>query len=352
LIEAARQLSQRVGVVGACRSLRVSRASYYRKINPIEEALDTVKTALLRAGEKRALKSSEQSEVVELLNSSRFVDQAPREVFAALLDEGRYLCSVSTMYRLLVKAGEVKERRDQLRHPAYSRPELVARGPNEVWSWDITKLLGPVKWVYYYLYVMIDIYSRYVVGWMVANKESGVLAERLIEESLRKQEVEARQLVIHSDRGAPMKSKPVAMLLADLGVTKSHSRPRVSNDNPYSESQFKTLKYSPEFPARFGSLEDARGFSGRFFGWYNQHHHHSGIGLLTPEVVHYGKASEVIAARQRVLEEAYQRHPERFPRGVPRAPELPKEVWINRPGSDSSSGELLTKFDNQVSHFY
>lgn len=330
----------------------MSRASYYRKRNPIEEALDTDKAALWRAGQRRALKAEEQSEVVELLNSSRFVDQAPREVFATLLDEGKYLCSVSTMYRLLAKAGEVKERRDQLRHTAYSKPELVARGPNEVWSWDITKLLGPVKWVYFYLYVMMDIYSRYVVGWMVANKESGVLAERLIEESLRKQEVEARQLVIHSDRGGPMKSKPVAMLLADLGVTKSHSRPRVSNDNPYSESQFKTLKYSPEFPDRFGSLEDARGFCCRFFGWYNQRHHHSGIGLLTPEEVHYGKAAAVIEARQQVLWRAYENHPERFPRGRPKVPELPKEVWINRPCEEGSSGELLTKFDDQVSHFY
>jgi putative transposase len=219
LIEAARQLSQRVAVAQACRSLRVARASYYRKINPRQEPLDTDKTALWRAGEKRALKAEEQSEVVELLNSSRFVDQAPREVFAALLDEGKYLCSVSTMYRMLRAAGEVKERRDQIKHPPYSKPQLVARGPNEVWSWDITKLLGPVKWVYFYLYVILDIYSRYVVGWMVASKESGVLAERLIEESLRKQGVEAGQLVIHSDRGGAMKSKPVAMLLADLGET-------------------------------------------------------------------------------------------------------------------------------------
>jgi putative transposase len=222
--------------------LTVSRASYYRKNKPRQESLDRQKRALPRAGHLRALNSEEQSEVVELLNSPRFLDQAPREVYATLIDEGRYLCSVSTMYRVLAQAGEVKERRDQLRHPTYSKPELVARGPNEVWSWDITKLLGPVKWVYFYLYVMIDIYSRYVVGWMVANKESGLLAERLIEESYRKQEVGAGQLVIHSDRGGPMKSKPVAMLLADLGVTKSHSRPRVSNDNPYSESQFKTLK--------------------------------------------------------------------------------------------------------------
>jgi putative transposase len=330
----------------------VSRASYYRNSNPIKEALDTDKTALGRAGELRALNSEEQSEVVELLNSTRFVDQAPREVFATLLDEGQYLCSVSTMYRLLAAASQVKERRDQLRHPSYKKPELVARKPNEVWSWDITKLLGPWKWTYFYLYVILDIYSRYVVGWMVASCESAALAERLIEESYRKQMIEPGQLVIHADRGSSMKSKPVAMLLADLGVTKSHSRPRVSNDNPYSESQFKTLKYRPEFPDRFGSIESARGYCREFFGWYNQQHHHTGIGLMTPEVVHYGRAAEVIEARQQVLMRAYQEHPERFPQGMPKAPELPKEVWINRPEQAISSEELLTKFDEQVSHFY
>ena len=234
------------------------------------------------------LSPEERQKVLDLLHTDRFVDQSPREVYATLLDEGTYLCSVRSMYRVLDEQGEVRERRDQLRHPVYQPPELLATGPNQVWSWDITKLKGPVKWTYYYLYVLLDIFSRYVVGWMVAHREQASLARKLIEETCEKQTIEPGQLLVHSDRGPSMSSKPVALLLADLGVTKSHSRPHVSNDNPYSESQFKTLKYRPEFPERFGSMEDARGFCQTFFPWYNTEHHHSGIGFLTPEQVHYG----------------------------------------------------------------
>jgi len=269
--------------------------------------------------------------VLDILHQERFVDKAPREVYATLLDEGAYLCSPSTMYRLLNQEGEVKERRNQLRHPPYRKPELLATGPNQVWSWDITKLLGPVKWTYFYLYVILDIYSRYAVGWMVALRESAALAERLIRGTCDKQGIVPGLLTIHADRGSSMKSKPVALLLADLGVTKTHSRPHVSNDNPFSESQFKTLKYRPDFPKRFGSLEDSRIFCRTFFDWYNTEHRHNGISLLTPEMVHYGLADSVIASRQEVLQAAYALHPERFVRKVPAALPLPEAVWINPP---------------------
>lgn len=259
------------------------------------------------------------------------MDKAPAEVYAALLDEGTYLCSIRTMYRILHAAHEVRERRQQLQHPVYVKPELLATGPNQVWSWDITKLKGPGKWQYYSLYVIMDIFSRYVVGWMVAEREAAILAERLIADSLHKQHIQPGQLVIHADRGASMRSKPVALLLADLGVTKTHSRPHTSNDNPYSEAQFKTLKYRPDFPDRFGSLEDARSFCRTFFRWYNQEHYHTGIALLPPAVVHYGLAEQVIQERSQVLAAAYQEHPERFVRKPPTPIALPQAAWINRP---------------------
>jgi putative transposase len=258
------------------------------------------------------LSEAERGEVLEMLHQERFMDKAPAAVYATLLDEGKYLCSMRTMYRILEAAGEVRERRDQLRHPHYSAPQLLATGPNQVWSWDITKLLGPVKWSYFYLFVILDIFSRYVVGWMIAHRESATLAERLIRETCEKQSIEPGQLTIHADRGSSMTSKPVALLLADLGITKTHSRPHVSDDNPYSESQFKTLKYRPEFPERFGSIEDTRAFCQRFFPWYNREHRHSGIGLLTPEIVHYGKAELATTARESVLAAAFSAHPERF----------------------------------------
>lgn len=265
------------------------------------------------------------------LHSERFADASPAAVYATLLDEGTYLASQRTMYRLLTANAEVRERRNQLRHPAYARPELLATGPRELFSWDITKLRGPAKWTYYHLYVILDVFSRYVPGWMVATRESAVLAEQLIAETVEKEGIEPGQLVIHADRGSSMRSKPVALLLADLGVERTHSRPHVSNDNPFSESQFRTLKYRPAFPARFGSLEDARSFCSEFFTWYNGEHRHSGIGLLTPAVVHAGLAAEVTAARAVTLSRAYEAHPERFVRHPPRPPQVPTAVWINPP---------------------
>jgi putative transposase len=269
--------------------------------------------------------------VINILHSERFVDKAPAQVWATLLDEKIYLCSPRTMYRILAEQGEVRERRNQLRHPSYTKPELLAEAPNQVWSWDITKLLGPVKWTYFYLYVILDIFSRYVVGWMVAHRESAALARRLIETTCRNQDIEPGQLTIHADRGASMRSKSLALLLAELGVTKTHSRPYVSNDNPYSESQFKTLKYCPQFPKRFGSIQDVRAFGGPFFEYYNNEHRHSGIGLMTPAAVHYGMAKQLTAARQETLLAAYRSHPERFVHKPPQPPELPRAAWINPP---------------------
>jgi len=259
------------------------------------------------------------------------VDLPPAEVYATLLDEGRYLCSERTMYRILAAHQEVRERRNQLRHPIYAAPELLARRPNELWSWDITKLLGPTKWTYFYLYVMLDVFSRYVVGWMVAHRESAALAEQFIHATCARQGIERGQLTIHADRGSAMTSKPVALLLADLGITKTHSRPHVSNDNPFSEAQFKTLKYRRTFPPRFGSIQDARAHCHIFFPWYNTEHHHSGIGLLTPADAHHGVAEERVAARATVLAAAHAAHPERFPAGRPHPPARPGEVWINPP---------------------
>ena len=266
-----------------------------------------------------------------MLHERRFVDLAPAEVYATLLDEGRYLCSERTMYRILAEHHEVRERRNQLRHPRYAAPELLARQPNELWSWDITKLLGPAKWTYFYLYVMLDVFSRYVVGWMLAHRESASLAEQFIHETCLRQGIERGELTIHADRGSAMTSKPVALLLADLGVTKTHSPPHVSNDNPFSEAQFKTLKYRPTFPTRFGSIQDARVHCHVFFPWYNTEHHHSGLGLLTPADVHHGVAEERVAARATVLAAAHAAHPERFPAGRPHPPARPGEVWINPP---------------------
>lgn len=302
----------------------MSRASFYRqaKAKPILPG---------RVAPPRALSEQERQAVLAQLHSDRFVDQAPAEVYATLLDEGSYLCSVRTMYRILEAEQEVKERRNQLRHPRYTKPELLATAPNQVWSWDITKLLGPAKWSYFYLYVIVDIFSRMVVGWMVADCESASLAQQLIEETVIKQQILPSQLTIHSDRGSAMKSKPVAQLMADLGVTKTHSRPYVSNDNPFSEAQFKTMKYRPNFPTNFGAIQDARAFGQAFFHWYNNEHHHSGIALFTPAQVHYGLAQQMLTARQQVLLSAYAAHPERFVNHIPQPLPLPKAVWINPP---------------------
>jgi putative transposase len=267
-----------------------------------------------------------------LLHDEPFVDLPPAQVWAQLLDTGRVPpCSIRTMYRILAANQEVRERRNQLRHPVYQKPELLATGPNQVWSWDITKLLGPVKWTYFYLYVLLDIFSRYVVGWLLARQESAALAKVLIQESCQRQAIDAGQLIIHADRGPSMTSQPVALLLATLGVLPSHSRPHVSDDNPFSEAQFKTLKYRPDFPARFGSLEDSEGFCHRFFPWYNTEHRHVALGLMTPYDMHYGLAQAKWEQRATVLRAAYAAHPERFPRGIPLPPPLPTAAWINKP---------------------
>jgi putative transposase len=332
---ACQELSKKIGTASACRSLDLARPTYYRRLEPrIEE------TAAPRPAPPRTLSVIERQAVLDVLHTDRFVDKAPTEVYATLLDEGTYHCSIRTMYRILDDAGEVRERRDQARHPHYKAPELLATAPNQVWSWDITKLLGPVKWSYFYLYVILDIFSRYVVGWMIAPHESSTLAKRLIAETCEKQNVLPGQLTIHADRGSSMKSKPVALLLADLGITKSHSRPHLSDDNPYSESQFKTLKYRPGFPDRFGSIQDGRAFCQDFFPWYNREHRHSGIGLLTPEMVHYGKSEAVISQRQIVLASAFDTHPERFVRGLPTPPSLPEAAWINKPKVESERSIL------------
>ena len=274
--------------------------------------------------------------MLDVLNSDKFMDKAPPQIYAILLDEGVRHCSIRTMYRILHEHGEVRERRNQLTHPVYKKPELLATAPNQVWSWDITKLLGPVKWSYFHLYVILDIFSRYVVGWMLADRESASLAEKLIRETCQRQNIGKDQLTLHADRGTSMKSKPVALLLSDLGVTKTHSRPHTSDDNPYSESQFKTLKYRPDFPDRFGCIQDARNFGQSFFSWYNKEHRHSGIGLLTPECVHYGRAEDVYSARKQVLQIAYEAHPERFVKGIPLPPPLPEAAWINKPKPEST----------------
>jgi putative transposase len=336
-------VSPQLGIAPTCAALNFPRASYYRALFPKPKKGGTPAST---RGERidpganqsvvfnpRALQPEERRAVLVTLHETRFADLAPAEVYATLLDEGRYLCSERTMYRILAENHEVRERRAQLRHPHYAAPELLATRPNQLWSWDITKLLGPTKWSYFHLYVILDVFSRYVVGWMVADRESATLAEKLIAETCLRQQIKRDQLTLHADRGSSMKSKPVALLLADLGVTKTHSRPHVSNDNPFSEAQFKTFKYRPDFPERFGSAHDARNHCADFFPWYNFEHHHVGLGLLTPHDVHYGLAAARHADRALVLAAAHSRHPERFPRGTPKPPPLPVEVWINKPAT-------------------
>ena len=337
-MEAARDLASITNWSDACFALGVARTSVYRYFKNKENPPPPKESRT----QPRALSNAEREDVLETLHCQRFVDQAPQEVYATLLDEEIYMCSIRTMYRILKSSKEVRERRKQAMHVKYVKPELLAICPNELWSWDITKLKGPEKWSYFHLYVIIDVFSRYVVGWMVADRESSELAKRLISETIRKQEADPRRLTIHADRGSSMKSKCVALLLSDLGVTKTHSRPHVSNDNPFSESQFKTMKYRPEFPNRFGSIEDARAFCVNFFRWYNTEHHHSGIALMTPETVHYGMAESVIVKRNVTLERAYQQHPERFVRKQPESPQLPDAVWINPPAALSKTVELLS----------
>ena len=340
-MEAVAQLAPRVGIAAACRALSVPRSRIYRARQPVPDA----PPAHPRRVPDRTLSPHEQACIRDVLNSERFQDATPRQVYATLLDEGTYLCSWRTMYRILKSHAEVRERRDQLRHPVYTKPELLATRPNQLWSWDITKLKGPSSWTYYYAYVILDVYSRCIVGWMVMERENASLAEELIAETCAKEGIEADQLTLHADRGSAMTSKTVALLLADLGVTKTHSRPHVSNDNPYSEAQFKTLKYRPSYPEQFGSLADARGWMRVFVAWYNEEHRHSGLGLLTPGVVHRGQADRVLEARHEVMQGAYAAHPERFVRGSPVIPALPSAVWINPPALrvPTQQGETTTE---------
>jgi putative transposase len=314
-----------LGVRPACLALGVAPATYYRHQRPVVQGPQP------RRRTARALTETERQTVLDVLHAPRFLDLAPAQVYATLLDEGVYHCGERTMYRVLAAEGETRERRAQRRGPVYAAPELLATGPNQLWSWDITKLKGPAKWTYYYLYVVLDVFSRYVVGWMAAPRESAALAERLIAESCTRQAITPDQLTLHADRGSSMTSKPVALLLADLGVTKTHSRPSVSNDNPYSEAQFKTLKYRPDFPDRFGSLEHARAHLADFFPWYNAEHRHAGLGLHTPHDVHHGLAEARRTTRAAVLTAAYLARPDRFVRHPPRPAALPAAAWINQP---------------------
>ena len=332
-MNAAVQAVPELGPVAACETLGVSRASLHRLRNPPLPWPEPRR----RPSPPRALTAEERVTVLGHLHAERFQDRSPAEVYSTLLDEGVYCCSIRTLYRILTGEGEARERRDQLTHPPYQKPQLLATGPNQLWSWDITKLLGPAKWTYFYLYVILDVFSRYVVGWMVADREGKELARQFIAETCGKQQIALGQLTIHADRGSSMTSKPVALLLADLGVTKTHSRPHVSDDNPFSESQFKTLKYRPGFPDRFGSKEHARSFCRQFFPWYNTEHHHSGLGLLTPEVVHTQRAEQVRNLRQHTLDAAFAAHPERFVWKPPQPPALPTEVWINPPPKSESA---------------
>jgi putative transposase len=329
--EAITVLAPRIGTRAACAAAGVPRASWYRRhrASPVPGRRPPVPHR--DRARPRALAPAERQAILDALHSPRFADLAPAEVWAILLDEGICLGSQSTFCRLLRAAGETRERRRQAVHPAAAKPELLATAPNQVWSWDITKLHGPAKWTYYYLYVILDIHSRYVTGWMLAARESAALAEKLIAATCAKQNIGRGQLTIHADRGSSMTSKPVTFLLADLGVIQSHSRPHVSNDNPYSEAQFKTLKYRPGFPSRFTSIEAARAHCQAFLTWYNHDHRHSGIGLHTPADLHHGRAEAVRRARAATLRAAYASHPERFVSSPPQPPQIPAGSWINPP---------------------
>jgi putative transposase len=339
-MEGMRELAPGVGVTAACRALGLPRSTYYRTQRPPTPS----PVRPLRRRHPRALTPEEQTAVRAQLNSERFVDRAPRAVYATLLDEGIRLCHWRTMYRLLQSDVATRERRAVRRHVVYARPELLATAPRQVWSWDITKLRGPQPGSWYNLYVVIDIFSRMIVGWLLAEREEASLAERLIADACTREGIEPQQLTVHADRGAPMTSKLVAELLLDLGITRSHSRPSVSNDNPYSEAQFKTMKYGPTYPKRFASIEDAQAWVTTFIHWYNTEHCHSGLGLLPPTVVHSGQAGAVSAARQHILDAAYTDHPERFVRGRPVPPPVPDAVWINppRPHQHSSAAATAT----------
>lgn len=334
---AVRQLTPLLGVGGACRALGLWRGAPARQRGQARRAafMGPRRCRAPRPIPPLALDATEKQAVLDTLNSERFADMAPAAVHATLLDEGRYLGSVRTMYRLLAINGGCCERRNQLVHPAYAKPELLAIAPNQVWSWDITKLKGPAKWTCFHLYVILDIFSRHVVGWLIADREDAALAEQLIAETVARHDIEPGMLTLHADRGTSMRSKPVAALLVDLDIAKSHSRPYVSDDNPYSEAQFKTLKYRPDFPLRFGCIEDARAHCRAFFDWYNTVHRHSGIGYMTPHSVHYGQAEQLRSLRQAALDVAFRAAPNRFKGRRPEPPALPTAAWINPPISDN-----------------
>ncbi len=328
-------LAEQIGLKRACEALGVPRSSLYAAQKP-----RPARPRAPRPPSPRRLSPAERETVRDVLNSEPFADQAPREVYATLLDdEQQYLCSVSTMYRVLAENSEVRERRAQRRHPVYGPPRLVATAPNQVWTWDITKLPGPAKWAWFCLYVVLDLFSRFVVGWLIAARESVALAEQLLAESYLRQGVVAGQLAVHSDRGAPMTAKPLGLLFTDLGITPSLARPRTPDDNPFSEAQFKTVKYHPSFPERFGGLADARAWGQQLFTWYNHEHHHTALGLMTPAAVHQGQALELYQTRQLTLSQAFRAHPERFVRGMPRPPALPTEAWINRPDKPEKASD-------------
>lgn len=328
MIAAAEELAEATGVEPACRALGVPRSSLYRSRRPRPK-----RRATPPRPHHRALSPSEKQRVLAHLHEDRFVDQAPASIYATLLEDGTYLCSIRTMYRILEDQKEVRERRAQRRHPRRAPPRLVATAPNQVWTWDITKLAGPRKWSTFPLYVILDMFSRYVVAWMVAKRETAKLAGRLVREACVKEGIAKEKLTLHQDRGAPMTAKSFSQLLVDLDVLASYSRPRVSDDNPYSESHFKTVKYAPAYPGRFDSVEDARAYFGPFFRRYNAEHRHSGLGLMTPEAVHTGRAAALQEQRREVLTRAHAMHPERFVHGAPTPPAIPTEVWINRPES-------------------
>lgn len=318
------ELAARIGIKRACDVLGLSRNAVYRARRPRP-------TPQPRPVPAHALSDEERVEIRDTLNSERFMDKAPRQVYAALLDDGRYLCHWRSMYRILSAHGEIRERRNLRRHPVYKKPELLATAPNQVWSWDITALRGSEKLTYFRLYVVLDIFSRYVVGWMIAETESSDLASQLVAETARKHGIQPDQLTLHADNGAPMRGKSLTQLLTDLSIARSHNRPHTSNDNPFSEAQFKTMKYQPTYPDRFVGIEAAREWARAFFAWYNDQHYHSGLNLLTPASVHYGEVRLVQAQRQTVMLTAYAAHPTRFTRGEPVAKGAPTAVYINPP---------------------
>ncbi len=327
-MQGVRFLVPLVGIAAACAALCLSRSRYYRAQKPKPEPSP-------RPRPPRALSDDERANVLATLDSDQYMDKAPAQVFAALLELGIYHCSIRTMYRILAANDQVRERRAQRQHPTYTKPQLVATAPNQVWTWDITKLPGPTKGTYFSLYVILDLFSRYIVGWQVATRESAAVYQELVEACCKDQGVVPEQLTIHSDRGAPMTAKSTALLYADLGIIKSHSRPYTSNDNPYSEANFRTLKYRPDMPEQLGSLEHARQVVRALVGWYNDEHYHLGLALLHPADVHYGRAADIVAARQRVLDAAHAAHPERFVIGRPIQKAPPPAAWINPPATEA-----------------